>query len=190
MDEECPTDPFVDLDDDDWYHDGIHYCIEMGYMDGTGTNTFEPETATTRAMIVTVLWRIEGEPEVEDTTTFKDVKSGTWYSTAVAWASQNKIVEGYSSTQFGPEDEITREQFATILFRYANYKGYDTSHVGDIDSFVDAEHVSSYAEAAMIWANGAGLMNGREGNAIAPKGSAKRSEAATLIYRFDTLIAD
>ena len=190
-DKTCPMYGYTDLDRTLWYHDGIHYCIEHGLMIGTGTNIFEPNSATSRAMIVTILWRLEGSPVVNYAMDFEDVAADQWYTEAVRWAASEKIVEGYSDTAFGPTDPITREQFATILWRYAKYKGYDVS-VGEdtnILSYEDAFSISEYAIPAMQWACGAGLMQG-DGVNLTPKADATRAQAAALFQRFCENVAE
>ena len=179
----CPASKFTDVKMD-WSHDGIHYCVENGLMNGEGNNSFNPNGQSARAMLVTVLYRLEGEPEVGECN-YSDVPAGEWYTDAVTWAAEHKIVEGYAG-KFDPTGDITREQFATILYRYAKYKGYDVS-VGEdtnILSFVDAEEISSWAKDAMQWAVGAGLFEGKGENNLDPTGKATRAEMATILYRF------
>ena len=185
----CPMYSYIDLDMSQWYHDGIHYCIEHGLMVGTGANIFEPNIATSRAMIVTILWRLEGEPAVDYSMTFEDVESGKWYTEAIRWAQANGIVEGYSDKAFGPNDIITREQMVTIMWRYAKYKGYDVS-VGEntnILSYDDAFDVAEWAIPAMQWACGSGMIQGiADGNQmnLAPQGNATRAQAAAILQRY------
>jgi len=181
----CPSATFADLDIDAWYADSTDFVIANGLMDGIEGDKFDPNGTTSRAMIVTILWRLEGEPVVNYLMQFEDVPADTWYTEAVRWAASEKIVEGYSDTAFGPTDPITREQFATILWRYAKSKGYNVS-VGEntnILSYNDALEVSEYAIPAMQWACGAGLMEGDGGN-LTPKADATRAQAAALFQRF------
>ena len=164
--------PFDDVRRGDWFYDDVRYVYETGLMNGTANRIFAPSVSTTRAMIVTILWRLEGSPVVNFAMRFRDVVENAWYSEAVRWAAANGIVTGYSENAFGPNDNITREQLAAILHRYANYKGYDVS-VGEdtnILSFDDAQTISGYAVPAMQWACGAGLMQGLE-----PEASAHRA---------------
>lgn len=182
-DDTCPAAAFDDVNLDAWYHDGVHYCIAEGLMNGTGETTFEPESATSRAMLVTVLYRLEGKPKVGENT-FTDVADGEWYTDAIAWAAENKIVEGYGNGKFGPTDSITREQFATILYRYAKYKGYDVTATADITTFVDGSDTADWAEVAMAWAVAEKLINGIGNNQLAPHGSAVRAQMATILYRY------
>ena len=185
----CPMYGYTDLDRTLWYHDGIHYCIEHGLMVGTGTNIFEPNIATSRAMIVTILWRLEGSPIVNYAMSFEDVAADQWYTEAIRWAASEKIVEGYGNGCFGTNDAITREQMVTIMFRYAKYKGYDVS-VGEntnILSYDDAFDVAEWAIPAMQWACGSGMIQGiADGNQmnLAPQGNATRAQAAAILQRF------
>ncbi len=185
-DNTCPMYGYTDLVRDNWYHDGVHFCIEEEMMLGTSATTFEPDTITSRAMVVTILWRLEGKPIQETSADFFDVPNGQWYTDAVHWASANGIVLGYGDSTFGPNDTITREQMATIMWRYAKYKGYDVS-VGEntnILSYADVEQVSEWAIPAMQWACGSGLINGTGNDILDPNGNATRAQAATILYRF------
>ena len=121
------------MDGDDWFHDDVRYVYENGLMNGVAEGLFGPRLDTTRGMIVTILWRLEMEPAA-GACPFEDVAAGSYYETAIAWAAENGIVDGYSDTRFGPDDAITREQLAAILWRYARYKGYETDAAGDLDA--------------------------------------------------------
>ena len=176
--------PFVDVKPTDWFYEAVAYVYEHGLMDGVGSNRFAPNASTTRAMIVTILWRLEGEPEADDTMPFADVAADTWYTEAVRWAAGEGIVEGYSETAFGPNDPITREQLAAILWRYAKYLELDVS-VGEdtnILSYTDAAEISEYAIPALQWACGSGLMEGANGS-LSPRANATRAEVATMLMR-------
>ena len=154
-------------------------------MCGTSNTTFAPDGIITRAMMVTVLYRAEGEPEIKGTTTFEDVDSNAYYAKAVVWGQQNGIIKGYSETEFAPDQNITREQIAAIMFRFAKYKGYDVS-VGEstnILSYTDAESISEYAISAMQYAVGSGLMKGKTESTINPKDFATRAEIAAILQR-------
>ena len=185
----CPIWPFTDAVPSAWYHDGVHYCIENGLMQGVSTAKFLPDGSTTRAQLVTILWRLEGSPEATNTASFGDVADGAWYAKAVRWAAGSGVVRGYDSEHFGPDDAVTREQMVTILYRYAQYKGYDVS-VGEdtnILSFADAMTVSEYAIPAMQWACGSSMVNGIAqdgGMLLAPKDTTTRAQVATLMMRF------
>ncbi len=183
---DCPSKNFKDFDPNAWYHEAVDYAVVNGLMKGTSPTTFEPGTATTRAMIVTILWRLEGEPVVNAVNPFEDVENGAWYTDAIVWAAENGIVEGYGNGNFGPNDDITREQLVTMLWRYAKYKGYDVS-VGEntnILSYDDALDISKWAMPAMQWACGADIINGRTQSTIAPQGLANRAETAAIFMRF------
>lgn len=188
QDEECPASQFTDLDLSLWYHDGIHFTVAHQLMNGTGSHCFSPDGTTTRAMLVTVLFRFEGAQSAE-ACSFTDVLEDAWYAEAVAWAAENQIVEGYGNGCFGPEDPITREQTATILWRYAAYRGFDVSAKGSLSVFADGEDTASWAQSAMEWAVGEGLIVGKENRRLDPQGYAVRSEFATIMMRFCTTVA-
>ena len=180
----CPSAPYVDVDQSLWYHEFIDYVIENGIMVGTGSNTFEPNANLSRAMMVRIFYNIEGQPATNGAVTFTDVRQGDWYYDAVAWASANDIVTGYGATEFGPNDNVTREQMVTMLYRYASYKGYDTTSRGDLSAFVDRGSVSDWAMDAMQWAVGTGLVNGRDATHLAPTGTATRAEVSTIMTKY------
>ena len=179
----CPAEKYTDVDTTQWYHEGVDYVIEKGMMNGTGTNTFEPNATTTRGMIVTILYRLEKEPAA-GTSPFTDVDAGQWYAKAVAWAAANGVVNGTSPTTFNPNDPITREQMAAILYRYASFKGYDVTQKADLAGFTDAAQISDYAKDPMAWANKAGLIGGVSATTLQPQGSATRAQVATILMRF------
>ena len=180
---------FSDVASGAWYAEYITYVTENALMNGYDDGRFGPNDQTTRAQIVTVLYRLEGEPATRSSNSFSDVSSGgQYYSSAVAWAAINDIVNGYEDGRFGPNDNVTREQIATILYRYATYKGYDTENTGSIANFSDAAKVSSWANTAISWAVGEELMNGDNG-ALRPQGNATRAEIAALLMRFCENIA-
>ena len=182
--EGCPSRKFVDVNPKSWYHLYVDYAVTKGLFGGTSANTFEPESAMTRAMLVTVLWRYEGQPKGYQNI-FVDVnaKDGSWYIDAVAWAAANDIVGGVGNNKFDPNGNITREQMATILFRYAQKKGFDTSKRGDLSSFPDANKISGYATEALRWAVAEELVNGSDGKVL-PQGNATRAQVATILMRF------
>jgi len=176
---------FTDVKADDWYADEIKWVYDEGLMDGVGGGSFAPETTTTRAMLVTILWRLEGEPAPAGTNPFTDVPAGEWYTEAVVWAAENKIVEGYGANLFGPTDELTREQMVTILYRYAQYKEYDVETEGDLSAYTDADKVADWAQTAMLWAIENGLINGVTDTTLAPQGDAIRGQLAAILYRLN-----
>ena len=189
-DEICPIEPFADAVNTAWYHDGVHYCLDNGLMVGTSDSTFSPNSDITRGQIVTILWRLEGSPAASGSS-FDDVASNAYYAKAVAWAAENGIVGGYGNGKFGPNDPITREQLAAILYRYAQYKGVDVS-VGEdtnILDFDDAKSISSYAVPAIQWACGSGVLTGTSATTLSPDGTATRAQAATMLKRYCTEIA-
>ena len=180
--------PFQDVAAGSWYADAVAQAYEEGWMNGTSATAFSPNSEITRGMIVTILHRLEQTPAAE-AASFTDVAAGSYYADAVAWAAANDIVKGYSERQFGPNDPITREQLATILYNYANHKGYETTASADLSGFGDASQISAYAQTALQWANGAGIINGMADNTLQPQGSATRAEAATMLVRFQSNIA-
>lgn len=176
---------FNDVSANDWFASAVDYVTGKGMMNGTADNTFSPKANTTRGMVVTVLYRLENQPSTS-AASFTDVASGAYYANAVAWANANGIVSGYGSGKFGPNNKVTREQLAAILYRYAQYKKYDVS-VGEdtnILSYNDAQSISSYAIPAIQWACGAGVVTGKSGNKLDPKGNATRAEVAAMLMRF------
>ena len=176
--------PFTDVKADDWFYEAVKYAYDNKLMDGTSSTTFAPLMTTNRAMIVTILWRQEGSPVVNYAMNFSDVESGVWYTEAVRWAAAEGIVKGYSDTVFAPDDTVTREQLATILYRYAEYKEYDVSAKGDLTTFADGSTVSTWAADGMTWAVGAELITGKDGGKLDPTGTATRAEVATILMRF------
>lgn len=176
--------PFTDVAEGAWYYDSIKYVYSNGMMVGTGDTKFSPDTTTTRGMIVTILYRLEGEPAVAGTSSFNDVASGRWYANAVKWAAENEIVGGYGNGNFGPEDPISREQMAAILYRYAAFKGFDMTKTADLSKFTDSGKISDWAKAALSWANAEGLINGKGGGILDPLGKATRAEIATILRNF------
>ena len=180
--------PFADVADGAWYADAVQYVYENGMMNGISDTQFGPDGTTTRAMIVTILHRLENEPAAA-ASDFTDVAAGSYYADAVAWAAENGIVNGISDSSFAPDNAITREQLATILYRYAQFKGYDVTADSSLDAYTDASQISSYAETAMQWASGEGLINGVTATTLDPQGSATRAQVATILMRFVENIA-
>lgn len=174
---------FDDVDASAWYADGVYYVAGQGIMNGSGNGAFSPDTVMSRAMLVQVLYNLEGQPET-DASAFTDVAADAWYADAVAWAADAGIVTGVSDTTFAPDVTMTREQIATILYRYAAYKGYDMTASNDLSGYADAGEIGSYAVEAMGWANGAGLITGSTATTLNPLGSATRAEVATILMRF------
>ena len=183
VEEPAPTEPFVDVNEGDWFYDAVVYAYQNELMDGVGGNRFAPNSETTRAQLVTILYRLEGQPAVSGDLPFTDVETGTWYTNAVLWAAQNGIVNGVTDTTFAPGDEITRQQLVTILYRYAEAKGYDVSASADLSGYPDADQVQDYAQPAMAWAVAEGIVEGMDGN-LNPAGNASRAQIATILMRF------
>lgn len=176
--------PFGDVKSGDWFYNDVKYVYEKGMMAGTAADVFAPNATTTRAMIVTILYRLEGSPAVTGTSAFTDVPAGQWYTDAVNWAAANQIVNGTSATTFAPDAPITREQMAAILYRYAQYKGYDVTEKADLSGYSDNGQISAYAKDALAWANAAKLINGMTDTTLAPQGSATRAQVSAILHRF------
>ena len=175
--------PFTDVKETDWFYDAVVYAYTNGLFNGTSETTFSPNGVMTRSMLVTVLWRLEGEPEATAAAGFADVEAGSWYAGAVAWASANNIVAG-TGTGFAPTGNVTREQIATILYRYAKFKGWDVSGDESLTGFTDGGETSEWAARAMRWAWAEQIITGKDGGRLDPQGQATRAEVATILMRF------
>ena len=180
--------PFTDVPETAWYYDSVVYVYTHGLMNGTGPTTFQPNAPTTRGMVVTILYRMEGSPEAASWSPFGDVDPNAYYAAPVAWAAWNGIVNGYSATTFGPQDRVTREQLAAILYRYAAYKGCEVSQRGDLTQFVDAGQIHTYAREALSWANRMELIQGKGKGILDPRGLAARAQVAAMLQRFQEKI--
>ena len=170
-----------------WAHEGIDFALENGLFNGTSATTFVPGGDMTRAMLVTVLWRLDGTPAPTGVNSFSDVPTGKWYTRAVAWAAENGVVNGMGNGRFDPEGRVTREQIATILFRYAQKKGFDVSARAELSAFPDGGSVSRYAREALSWAYAEELITGTrtaQGILLAPQGNATRAQVATILMRY------
>ena len=176
--------PFTDVSASHWAHDDITYVYENDLMNGTDGSLFSPESTTTRAQVVTVLYRLAGQPAADWENPFWDVPASAWFHDAVTWAWENDITGGVSSTHFGAGNAVTREQLAAFLYRYAQDQGYDTSARADLSGYSDAGLVSSYATEALSWANATGLITGTTATTLSPQGSATRAQVATILSRF------
>ena len=177
---------FSDVKSDDWYYEAVKYVYENGLMQGTD-NGFEPDGKMTRAMLVTVLYRLEKAESNGKENTFTDVPDGEWYTDAVIWAKENGIVNGITETEFAPNDNITREQTVTILYRYAKCKGYNVKAVADLSEFSDSDRISTFALDAFKWAIGNGIINGTSENMLSPKDGATRAQLAAILMRAATM---
>lgn len=177
--------PFTDIHETDWFYADVGYVSQNGLMTGTGDGIFSPYDTVTRGMMVTVLWRLGGEP-METGRQFADVGSDAYYHTAVAWASNHGIVSGYDATTFAPDDCATREQLMTILHRFAAYRGLDVSGQSDLTAYADGNNISDYAQSAMQWGHAGGLITGVSADTLAPQAFVQRCQAAAIITRFCT----
>lgn len=182
---------FDDVLPDNWAYEAVEYVNEKGLMSGVGGGSFSPGQPTTRGMLVTILYRMEGEPEYENTGTirFTDVNDDAWYAKGVYWAAENGIVKGVGDGRYLPEDPVTREQMAAIFHRYAGYKGYDVTAQGDLSAFTDAASVGDWAREALIWAVDKGLINGMGDGTVNPRGTATRAQTAAILMRFCETVA-
>jgi len=178
--------PFTDVAAEHWANDAIRFVYANGLMDGTGDAKFAPGTTLNRAMVLTMLYRLAGEPAVKaaDVVDFSDVKAGLWYSDAVNWASANDIVIGYADGTLGPNDNISREQLAVMLYRFAEHMKHENDKTADLSIYKDNGAVGTYAQDAVAWASGNGFLTGRSADTIAPKGDTSRAEAATVLMRY------
>lgn len=180
------TSPFTDVGPDNWFYEAVAYVCQQGMMNGVSSDKFEPNAVTNRAMIVTILWRMAGEPEAAAQISFTDVAEDRYYADAVTWAGSYNIVTGYDDGTFRPNDPITREQLAVILYRYALSKGYDTTVFSSraLEDFADGGAVATYARAAMSWAVSIGLVTGVDASTLNPDGTATRAASAAMLMRF------
>ena len=179
--------PFTDVKADAWYYEAVQYVYEKELFAGVTTTTFEPDAPMTRAMLVSVLWRLEGRPEAPSTNPFSDVQNGKWYTSGVLWAASKEIVSGFPNGTFAPDDSITREQMASLIMRYATYKGIELVQGASLDSFVDADKVQGWSKEAVAWAVAAGIISGnKQGDVytLAPQASATRAQVASILMRF------
>ena len=180
---------FLDVAPGAWYYQAVEYVSREGLMAGVGASLFAPDLTTSRAMIVTILYRLEGTPQVDQASPFTDVEDSAWYAKAVTWANAQGIVTGYGGRRFGPEDTITREQMAAILYKYAQYKGQDTSKQADLSVYTDQSQVSAYAHKAVSWAVAQGLISGTAPGVLSPGGSTTRAQAAVILTAFSKGLA-
>ena len=174
---------YTDVPAGSWYYNAVAFATNQGMMSGVGNQLFRPEQAVTRAMVVSVLYRKAGSPSSSISNSFTDVPDGVWYTNAVYWAEENKIVAGYTDHTFRPNQSVTREEIAAFFMRYANWSGEDTSKRADLSAFTDANQISGWAQNAMQWANAEGIIHGRSDTLLAPKGTTKRSELAMMLLQ-------
>lgn len=176
---------YSDVSSSSWYYEAVKYVTDAGLMEGMDGGKFNPTGTATRAQVVTILYRLAGEPAVSGSTPFEDVSTSNWFYAQVKWASDNDIVNGVSDTTFSPNSPVTREQLAAMLHRYAAYRNYNLSGGAGLTGYADDDSVSSYAVEAMEWANGRGIITGTDGNRLDPKGNANRAQLATILQRFN-----
>ena len=179
----CPSRQFTDVNFSGDYHKGIDFMVANGYMNGTSATTFSPDMSMDRAMLVTILYRLAGEPAVSGENVFTDVFEGDYYYKAVLWAASKGITTGTSETTFSPKTQLTREQIATFLYRYAKFAGMSASARGDLSKYTDANTVSEYARTAMEWAVGSGIVNGVTDTTLMPRANATRVQIAVMVWR-------
>ncbi len=175
---------FIDVKESDWFYKHVEYVVRKGLFSGTSEDTFSPNTPMTRAMLVTVLHRLEGKPVSAKATNFVDLTDGEFYIDAVNWSLEKGIVDGVTKTEFKPKSNITREQLALMLYRYASSKNMVSDVTGSIEAFVDKDKVSNWAKEAVKWAVGKGIITGKLDNKLDPTGSATRAEVATMLQRY------
>lgn len=182
-----PTDslPFTDVKLTDWFYSAVQYVYEYNIMTGTSATTFAPNGTVERSQVVQMLYNLEGQPTVTGSTAFTDVDTDEWYGKAVLWAERTGVVDGYENNTFRPGKAVSREEFAQMLYNYAKYKHYDLSATADLSDFPDGGSVSSWANSAMAWANGNGLINGHDDGRLDPGGTAIRAQAASILMNFD-----
>lgn len=188
QDETCPVQNYADTEEEAWYHDGVHYCVETGLMEGVSEEQFAPLEDASRAMVVTTLWRMAGSPIVESDIHFEDVEEDQWYTEAIRWAAFEGIVVGYGDGTFGAEDACTREQLAAILYRYAQSTGNEFVALKARKAYIDLEEVSDWASDAMQWTSAAGILQGKPGNVLDPQGVVTRAETAVMLQRYNNAI--
>ena len=181
--------PFTDVAEDVWYEEAVRYAYFHNIMEGTSATTFVPNKSLTRAEAVQVLYNLEGQPTVSGNVSFPDLVY-EWYKPAIAWAEQTSVVDGYEDGTFRPDEPVTRQEFAQMLYNYAAYKGYDLSAKGDLTQFPDGDSVQAWALPAMAWANGNGLINGHDDGTLEPAGTTTRAQAASILMRFDQNVVE
>ena len=180
----CYAKDFLDVDLGRWYHEPIDFVVSQGLMKGMGENRFQPNTSMTRGQLVTVLYRLAGEPAIEGTSPFADVQADRFYADAIAWAYGNEIAKGVTDDRFMPNSPVTREQMVTFLARFARWSGLELQTGGSLEDYADAGSVSAYAEEAMTWAVENGIIQGMTETTLVPKGTATRAQVATILMRY------
>ena len=186
--ERCPSKAFSDLDCSRWYHEGVDFALAKGFMNGMDTGIFSPDTNITRGQLVTVLYRLADEPQVQTNAPFTDVSEGSYYAKAVAWAYGSGIAEGVTKERFAPNASATREQMVVFFARFARLSGKTVEATGDLRNYTDAGSVSPYATEAMTWAVETGLIEGMTEHTLNPQGTSTRAQAATILMRYCTML--
>ena len=176
--------PFADIKNDQWFYDDVMFVYEKGLMNGASDNKFDPSGTATRGMLATILWRQAGSPAAEGKNSYNDVPAGRYYTDAIRWATEKGVYTGFGGGVFRPDEQITREQLAAVLYRYAKFQGADVSKTGDIAGFSDAGKVSAWAQEPLKWAVGNGIVNGQGNNTLSPQGMAQRADIAAMLHRF------
>ena len=180
-----------DIPSDAWYADDVAYMMEKGWMTGTDSDAFSPDLSTERGMVITILYRMEGSPAASGTSQFPDVKDGEWYTNAILWGTGNNIARGYDDGNFYPNKTVSRQELACFIYRYAQFKGYDTDEtVNLLLQFVDANEIAAWAKDAMEWSNAATLIQGTSNDTLAPEDSTARSQLAAICHRFGVKYVD
>ena len=185
----CPSKDFTDLDCSKWYHEGVDFALSSGLMEGMGAGVFSPNSNMTRGQLVTVLYRLAGEPQVQGEVPFTDVAEGSYYTNAVIWAYVNHIAKGVNDTQFAPTASVTREQMVTFFARYAELAGKEVLATGDLSAFTDGGSVSPFALESMTWAVETGLVEGMGNHTLSPKSATTRAQAATILMRYFEILS-
>lgn len=189
LDEKSHELPFTDVADGDWFQAAVEYVYRQGIMAGTSATTFEPNTPLSRAMVAQILYNLEGQPTVTGESTFTDV-SGHWAIDAITWAQKTGVVTGYENNTFRPNQAVTREELAQMLYNYAQYKKITLPALGDLSKFPDGDKVSPWARTAMKWATGLGVINGYEDSTLEPGGDSTRAQAASILMNFDVNLVE
>ena len=182
-DASCPVAAFADLDAAAWYHDGVHFCVERGIMNGFSDGTFGPQRIVSRAQLATILWNREGKPQADTELSFQDTNPDGWYAGAIRWALREKLLTGYNADSFGPNDVLTRQQLAAILYRYAGSPA-QTDAEAKLSAYEDNAQIGSYARDALAWATDAQLIQGTTPVTLNPRGNATRAQTAVIIMRY------
>jgi hypothetical protein len=185
--DEETTPSFTDVSAGAWYYDAVCFVAKNGYFEGTGNGQFTPNGSMNRAMVATVLYRMAGSPETTGTSSFSDVAQGQWYTTPIAWASSVGVVEGKGNGLYAPMASVTRQELATMLYRFVKQQSMDVSAKGDLSSFTDSNKTASWAKEALEWAVGSGIITGKDNGILDPTGTATRAEVATMLMRLAKL---